>query len=79
MIGYLDDDRIPLILRDMRLSEMSGCVKASKDKGGDRNKKNKLLSLRIDDNNVLEKYKTIWVKIRDLKKYLLYEFIMIDI
>ena len=57
---------------------MSGYVKAFKDKGGDRNKKNTLLSLRIEDNNVLEKYKTIWVKIRNLKNIELDAFQVYD-
>ena len=28
---------------------------------------NKLMSLRIDDEKLLEKYKAIWTKIEDLK------------
>ena len=47
---------------------MSGYVKTFRDNGGDRNK-NKLISLRIEDDKLLEKYKTIWTKIEDLKKY----------
>ena len=42
---------------------MSGCVKAFKVKG----KNNKLISLNINDEKLLEKYKTIWTKIEDLK------------
>ena len=38
-----------------------------KDKGGDMNKNNKLMSLHIDDDKLLEKHKTIWTKIEDLK------------
>ena len=42
--------------------------KTFKDKSRDKNKNNKLMSLLIDDNKPLEKYKTIWTKIEDLKK-----------
>ena len=44
---------------------MSGYVKAFKD--GDKDKSNKLMSFRIDDEKLLEKYKAIWTKIEDLK------------
>ena len=46
---------------------MSGYVKTLKDKGGDKNKNNKLTFLCIDDEKLLEKYKTIWNKIEDLR------------
>ena len=36
-------------------------------KGGDKNKNNKLMSFRIADDKLLEKYKTIWTRIEDLK------------
>ena len=39
---------------------MNGYVKAFKDKN------NKLMSFRIVDDKLLEKYKTIWTKIEDL-------------
>ena len=42
---------------------MSRDVKTFKVKEGD----NKLMSFRIDDERVLEKYKAIWTKIDDLK------------
>ena len=42
---------------------MSGYVKAFKVKEGN----NKLMSFRIDDEKLLEKYKAIWTKIEDLK------------
>ena len=42
---------------------MSGYVKTFKVKKGN----NKLMSLRIDDEKLLEKYKTICTKIEDLK------------
>ena len=46
---------------------MSGVVHIFNDKGGDQSKNNKLISLRIDDDKLLEKYKTIWTKTEDLK------------
>ena len=48
--------------------KMSGYVKTStvKDKGKD--KKSKLMSFRIDDENLIEKYKTISTKIEDLQQ-----------
>ena len=46
---------------------MTGYIKTFKDKGGDKNKNNKLMSLLIDDGKLLKKYKTIWTKIEDLQ------------
>ena len=45
---------------------MDGYVKIFKNKGGDKNKNNKLMPLRIDDDKLLEKYKSIWNKIENL-------------
>ena len=39
-----------------------------KPKDEDKNKNDKLMSFRIDDKKLLEKYKTIWTKTEDLKK-----------
>ena len=47
---------------------MSAYVKTFEDKGGDKN--NKLMYLCIDDDKLLEKYKTIWTKIEDISKIL---------
>ena len=47
---------------------MSGYVKIFKVKDGDKDKNNNLMSFSIDDEKLLEKYKTIWTKIEDLKK-----------
>ena len=44
---------------------MSGYIKTFKVKEGN----NKLMSFCIDDEKILEKYKAIWNKIEDLKKY----------
>ena len=48
---------------------MSGYVKIFIVKDGDKDKNNKLMSFRIDDEKLLEKHKAIWTKIEDLKKY----------
>ena len=56
LIGYLDEVKKPLVLK---LPKMNGYLKTFKDKGGEKNKNNKLMSLRIDEDNILEKYKTI--------------------
>ena len=51
----------------MILPKISRYVKTFKVKDGDIDKNNKLMSFRIDDEKLLEKYKTIWNKIEDLK------------
>ena len=45
---------------------MDGYVKIFKNKGGDKNKNNKLMPLGIDDDKLLEKYKSVWNKIENL-------------
>ena len=45
---------------------MNGYVKTFKDIGADKNKNNKLMPLLIDDDSLLEKYKTVLTKIEDL-------------
>ena len=62
---YLDDVRKPLVLT---LAKICGYVKTFRGKGEYKNKNNKLMSLRIGDDNLLGKYKNIWIKIEDLKK-----------
>ena len=47
---------------------MSGYVKIFTVKDGDKDKNNNLMPFGIDDEKLLEKYKTIWTKIEDLKK-----------
>ena len=59
MIGYLGRVIRQLVLI---LPKTSGYVKTFKVK----DKKNKLMSFR-NDEKLLEKYKTIWTKIEDLK------------
>ena len=63
-IGYLDKFIRPLVLI---LPKMSGYVKTFKDNSEDKNKINKLMNLCIDDHKLLEKYKTIWTMIENLK------------
>ena len=46
---------------------MSGYVKTFKVKDGDKDKNNKLMLFRKDDEKLLEKYKAIWTKVEDLK------------
>ena len=55
-IGYLDDVIRPLILI---LPKMSGYVKNFKDNN------NIFMSFCIDHDKLLEKYKTIWTKIKE--------------
>ena len=51
----------------IKLLVLSGYVKIFKFKDGDKDQNTKLISFRIDDDNLLEKHKTIWNKIEDLK------------
>ena len=60
LIGCLEKDIRPLVLI---MPKMSGYVKIFKV--GDKN--NKLLSFRIDNEKLLEKYKAVWTKIKDSK------------
>ena len=65
MIRYLDEIR-PLVLMS---PERSSYVKIIKDKDGDKdnNKNNILMSFRIDNDKLLEKYKSILTTIEVLK------------
>ena len=45
----------------LKLPKMNGYIKTFKEKN------NKLMTLRIDDDKLLKKYKTIWTKIEDLE------------
>ena len=66
MIGIKLDKAIrPLVLI---MPIMSGYVKTFKFKEGDKDKSNKLMSFRLDDEKLLEKCKATWTKIEDLKK-----------
>ena len=60
MTGYLDKVIRILVLI---LIKMSGYISRFKVK----DKNNKLVSFRIDNKKLLEKYKTIWTKIEDSK------------
>ena len=61
LIGCLDKVIAPLVLV---LPKMCGYVKTFKVK----DKNNKLMPFRINDEKLLEKYKTNWTKIENLKK-----------
>ena len=67
LIGYLDKAIRPLVLI---MPKMSGYVKTFKVKSGDKDKNNKLMSFRRDDEKILEKCKALWIKIEDIKKIL---------
>ena len=64
MIWYLDEVIRPLVLL---LPKISSYYKTFKDNGAYTNKNNKLMSVGINNNKLLEKYKTIWLKIKDFK------------
>ena len=58
------------------LPKLSGYVKTFKD--GDKGKNNELMSFCINDEKLLEKYKTIWTKIEDLKNIKLHALPVYD-
>ena len=66
MIRYLD--KVIRLLLSV-LPKMSRYVKAFKVKHRDKDKNSKLMSFRTDDEKLLGKFKTIWTKTEDLKKY----------
>ena len=49
------------------MPKTSGYVKTFNVKDGDKDKINKLMSFRIDDKKLLEKYKASSTKIEDLR------------
>ena len=51
---------------------MSGHVKTFKVKQIDEDKNNIFMTFRAEDEKLLEKYKTIWTKIKELKNIDLY-------
>ena len=63
LIGYLGKAIKPLVLM---IPKMSGMLKHLKLK---TKTNSKLLSFCIDDEKLLEQYKAIWTKIKDLNKY----------
>ena len=52
----------------MILPKISGYVKNFKVEDWDKDQNNKLMSFRIDDGKLLQKYKSMWTKIEYLKK-----------
>ena len=63
LIGYLDKDIKPLVLI---MPKMNVYVKTFKVE----DKNNKLMSFHLDDEKLLEKYKAIWTKIKNLKYWI---------
>ena len=61
-IGFLDKV-IRLVV--LILPKMSGYVKTFNVKDGDKYKNNKLMHFHVDDEKLLEKYKTICAKVED--------------
>ena len=59
LVGYSDKVVRSLVLV---LPKMSGYVKTFKVKDGDKDKNYKLMPFYIDDEKLLEKYKTIWTE-----------------
>ena len=65
MIGKKFDKAIrPLVLI---IPKMSRSVKIFKVKEREKDKSNKLMSFRTDNEKLLKNYKAIWTKIEDLK------------
>ena len=62
MIGYLDKDIRTLVLIMPKLSKYSKKFKAE---DGDKDRNDKLMSFPINDEKLLEKYKTNWTEIED--------------
>ena len=67
LIGYSEKAIRPLVLI---MPKISRYVKTFKVKDGDKNKINKLMSLRIDDEKLLQKYEAIGTRIEDLNAFL---------
>ena len=65
-IGYLDKAIRPLVFI---MPKMCGYVKTFKVKEGDKDKSNKLMSFRIDDEKLLEKCKAICIELNALPVY----------
>ena len=49
------------------MPKMSRYVEIFKVKDGEKEKNNKLISFQRDDEKLLDKYKAIWTKTKDLK------------
>ena len=64
LIGYLDKAIRSLVLI---MPKTSRYLKTFNFKNGDKDKNNNLISFRIDDEKLLEKYKAIWTMIENFK------------
>ena len=67
LIGIKFDKSIRLLV--LTMPKTGGYVNKFKVKDGDKNKNNKLMFFRIDDETLLENYKAIWTKILELKNF----------
>ena len=52
---------------DITQNDWMDILEQFKDKDGDKSKNNKLMSLHIDDDKLLEKYKTVQTNIQNFK------------
>ena len=50
------------------MPKTSGYLQTFKVKDGDKDKNNKFISLRIDDEKLLDKYRAIWTMVEDSKR-----------
>ena len=66
---YLIGVKLDKVIRPLVLimPKISGYVKTFKVKEGDKDKNNKLMSFCINDQKLLEKYKSIWTEIKNLR------------
>ena len=63
-ILYLGQVIRPIVLITPKMREY---VTTCKVKDGDKDKNNELMSFRIGDEKLLEKYEAVWTKIDDLR------------
>ena len=80
-MGIKFDEAIrPIVLK---MPKMSGYVKTIKVKDADKDKNNKLIYFRINNEKLLEKHGVIWTKIdvlfRIIIELMLYQSMMTDI
>ena len=51
----------------LTMPKLSGCVETFAVNDEDKDRNNKLMSLRIDNEKLLKKYKVIWTNIKNFK------------
>ena len=67
LIGYLDEVIRQLVLILPKMSRYVKAFKAFKGKVANKDKNHKVMSLRLNDNKLLEKYETVCTKIEYLE------------